>query len=103
MLIRKTVIGAKIESVYNTDPVPTGAANAIRCRNLRIEPLKVEKEKRETYQAYLGNTEDIPVMEEVNIDFEVEFAGSGTAATPPAYGPLLRSCAHSETILAADV
>lgn len=103
MLIRKTIIAAKIESTYNVDAVPTAPLNAIRCRNLRIEPLKVEKEKRETYQGFLGNTEDIPVMEEVTVDFEVEFAGSGVAATPPKYGPLLRSCAHSETVTAADV
>jgi hypothetical protein len=103
MLIRKTVIAAKIESTYGVDAGPTAVANAMRCRNLKITPLKVDKEKREFYQAYLGNTQDIPVMEEVQIDFEVEIAGAGTGGLAAAYGPLLRATGHSETLLAADV
>jgi hypothetical protein len=42
-------------------------------------------------------------MEEVVSEFEVLLAGSGTPATAPKWGPLLRACAHSETVLAADV
>lgn len=103
MLIRNTVVAAKIESVYGTDPVPTAPLNAIYCRQLKITPLTVEKEKRDVYQGFLGNTQDIPVMEEVRMELEVEIAGSGTAATPAKYGPLLRACANSETVLAADV
>jgi hypothetical protein len=103
MLPRKTVILAKIEAVYQTDPVPTPVANAILCSNLKITPLRVESEDREHYRAYLGNSEKIPVMEESVTEFDVEIAGAGAAATAPKYGPLLRACAHSETVTAADV
>lgn len=103
MLPRKTVILAKIESVYQTDPVPTPAANAILCLNLKITPLRVESEDRDLYRGYLGNSEKIPVMEESVTEFDVEIAGSGAAATAPKYGTLLRACALSETITAADV
>jgi hypothetical protein len=103
MLPRKSIIGVKIESVYGTDSVPTAALNCIQVRNLKHTPLKVDTEKTETIQGYLGNTDSIPVMEEVVSEFEVLLAGSGTPATAPKWGPILRACAHSETILAADV
>lgn len=103
MLPRKTVILAKIESVYGTDAAPTSLLNAIQCRNLKVTPLKVDVENRQLYQAFLGNSEDVPVLEECLTEFEVEIAGAGTAGQAPKYGPLLRACAHSETLLAADV
>lgn len=103
MLPRKTVILAKIEATYNADPSPTQSANAILARNLKVTPLRVETEKTDWFQGFLGNTPDIPVMEECMTEFEVLMSGSGTAGVAPKYGPLLRACGHSETLLAADV
>jgi hypothetical protein len=100
MLTRKRTLLAKIEAIYGTDPVPTGAANAIQVRNLNINPQETETEKRNLVRPYLGNSEEIPVAIHVTADFEVELAGSGAAGTAPAYGPLLRACAFSETISA---
>lgn len=103
MLPRKTVLLAKIEATYSVDSAPTGALNAIEIRNPKFKPLKVDKEKKETLQAYLGNTLDIAVMEEAMFEFEVLIAGAGAGGTAPKYGPLLRACGHSEVLLAADV
>ena len=52
---------------------------------------------------YFGNQGSIPSAAFGSIDFEFEAAGSGVAATPAAYGPILRACAVAETINAADV
>jgi hypothetical protein len=35
------------------------------------------------------------------VEFEVEVAGAGAAGTAPKYGPLLRGCAHAETVNAS--
>ena len=37
----------------------------------------------------------------VEITFEVELAGSGSAGTAPAWGPIIRACGFSETISAS--
>lgn len=100
-LVRKRSILAKIESVYATDPTPTGAANAILVKNLNINPLSPTVVGRDLIRPYLGEFDQLIANKHVEIDFEVEIAGSGTAGTAPAYGPLLRACGLSETILAA--
>jgi hypothetical protein len=99
---RKFLVLAKIETTQFTDAVPTAAANAILVKNLKVTPLRVESEDRALIRSYFGNSEQLPIMEEAVIEFDVEVAGSGTAATPTKYGPLLRACSFSQTI-AADV
>lgn len=98
LLTRKRVILAKIETTYGTDPTPTGAANAILVRNLNITPQSSQLVGRELIRPYLGNFEQLLASTHVELDFEVEAAGSGTAGTAPGYGPLLRACGLSETV-----
>lgn len=100
-LNRKRVILAKIESVYGTDPVPTGAANAILVSNPNITPLSADLVNRNLIRTYLGASDQLLAGQHVELDFEVEMQGSGTAGTAPAYGPLLRACGLSETITAS--
>lgn len=102
-LIRRTAVLAKIEVTSGTDPVPTGASNAILVRNVTITPIEQEVESRELVRAYLGNSDQIIVAAWTKVEFEVELAGSGTAGTAPAYGPLLRGCGFLETDGASDV
>jgi hypothetical protein len=96
---RKRLILAEIESTYGTDPSPTGA-EAILVRNLEITPLQSETVSRNLVRPYLGQSDQLLAQTRVEITFEVELAGSGTAGTAPAYGPVLRSCGLSETIVA---
>ncbi len=99
---RKKVLLAKIETTYGTDVTPTGAANAVLARNVRIVPLEQMHEERGVVtDGNYGGTEQIVSGDYVKLDFEVEAAGSGAAGTAPAYGPLLRACALSETITAS--
>ena len=103
LLTRKRTILAKIETVYGTDPTPTGAANAILVRNVNITPQETEIASRDLVRPFLGNSEQLPVAIHAAVDFEVEIAGAGTAGVAPAYGPLLRACGFAELILAAAV
>jgi hypothetical protein len=98
MLNRKRTILAKIEASYGVDPTPTGAANAILVRNLNPRPQEAQTVPRDLVRPYLGNSENLPTAIHAKLDFEVEMAGSGAAGTAPAWGPLLRACAFSETI-----
>ncbi|QYY30307.1 hypothetical protein K2O51_23340 [Cupriavidus pinatubonensis] len=100
-LMRKQILLAKIEAVSGTDPVPTGAANAILVRATTPQPLVVDNVPRNLIRAYFGNSENIPVGEHSEMDVEVELAGAGAAGTAPGYGPLLRACGLSETVTAA--
>lgn len=97
---KKYAILAKIETTQFTDSTPTGAANSILCKNLKVTPLRVESEDRNLMRPYFGISEKLPVMVEGVIEFDVEIAGAGAAGTAPKYGPLLRACSFSETISA---
>jgi hypothetical protein len=99
LLTRKRLILAKIESTYGTDSTP-GGTEAVLVRNLEITPLQADVVTRDLIRPYLGNFEQILANQRVEITFEVELAGSGAAGTAPAWSPVMKSCAMSETISA---
>ena len=98
VLTRRRLILAKIESSYGTDPTPAGT-NAILVRNLEIQPLVADTVNRELVRPYLGQADQLLSQTRVEVSFEVELAGSGTAGTAPAYGPVLRSCGLDEAVV----
>jgi hypothetical protein len=97
---RKLALLAKIETAYGTDAAPTGAANAILATNVNFTPLEADEVSRDLLLPYLGNPGVVLAKIYGKIDFEVEVAGSGTAGTAPAYGPLLRACGFAEVLTA---
>jgi len=101
VLTRRRLILAKLETTYGTDSSPTGASNAILVRNLDIQPLVADTVNRDLVRPYMGQADQLLAQTRVEVSFEVELAGSGTAGTAPAYGPLLRSCGLSETVVAS--
>lgn len=94
--VRNTVILAEIESVYGTDPTPTEAANAMLVSNASITK-NFNTVNRDLLRGYLGGSEQLAGTESVEISFDVELAGSGTAGTAPAWGALMRACGWEET------
>lgn len=103
LLTRRRTILAKIENSYGVDATPTGSANAILVRNLNVTPLNAEVASRDLVRPYLGNSEQLIASKHVQLDFEVEMAGSGTAGTAPAYSPLLKVCGLNEVDGVSDV
>jgi hypothetical protein len=101
LLTRRRLLLAKTETTYGTDAVPTGLANAILVKNLNVTPLDATLVSRDLVRAYLGANQQLLADAHAKLDFEVEIAGAGTAGTAPGYGPLLRACGMSETILAS--
>lgn len=102
-LMRNALVVAIIEgagAAYGVDAAPTAAANAILCRGVTPQPLVAEFVERSLLRASLGNMGQVNVANHSECEFEVELQSSGNAGTAPKWGPLLRGCGFSETILA---
>lgn len=93
MLIRKQALLAKREVTYSVDPTPTGAANAMQVRDLRVRPIVMAREARQLVKPYLGSDKEVVSAFWGELSYSVEAAGAGTAGGIPAYDPLHRSCA----------
>ncbi|SDA39130.1 phage tail tube protein [Mesorhizobium qingshengii] len=91
----------KMETVYGTDAVPTGAANFIQLSDVTFTPMAGDEEARNLLQPKLGHQGIYLTGNYIQAQFSVELAGSGVLGTAPAYGPLLRSVGFAETITAA--
>jgi len=99
--IRNTVILAKSESTYGTDPTPTAAANAVLCAEVDINPLNAQNVPRDLIRGYFGGSEHLVGTAYVTCDLTVELAGSGAAGTGAAYAALLDACGMNETLTAS--
>lgn len=100
LLYRNAAILAKIEATYGVDATPTGANNAILVSELQMKPMEMQTVDRALIRPFLGNSEQLPTQIYNGCEFSVELAGSGTAGTAPAIGPLLRACGFAETVTA---
>ena len=100
-LHRKRSILAKAESSYGSDPTPTGSANYVQVIDLNIETIVSDEVSRDLIRPYMGNYEVIPANTRVNVTFDVEMSGSGSAGTAPKYGAILKACGLSETVVSS--
>lgn len=100
MFWRKKLLMAKTEVTYGVDSTPTGLANAILTKNLKIMPFEGQDMDRALDTPWFGNTGTIPLDAHVKITFETELQASGTAGTAPAWGPLALACGMAQTIVA---
>lgn len=94
MLFRNKTLLAKIESVYGTDPTPAGI-DAVLTSDLQIEPYTGPVVSRNLDRSTLGGQTQINTNPQVQLTFNVEIAGAGTAGAVPAYDSLLRACGFS--------
>ncbi|NQD37476.1 hypothetical protein HPT27_10595 [Permianibacter sp. IMCC34836] len=98
--VRNKILLAKSEVTYGTDPVPTGAANAVLTRSLELTAIEAEEVERELLRGTPGNNPKLLAGVHCALTFQVEIQGAGAAGTAPGYGAILKGCAHSETISA---
>lgn len=101
LLSRKRLLLAKLETTVGTDPTPVVGSDAILVRNIEVTPLEVDTVNRELIRPFLGQADQLLAQQRVLINFEVELAGSGSAGTAPAYGPLLQACRCTETVVSS--
>tara|TARA_R100000655_G_scaffold44_2_gene231 strand:- start:6399 stop:7562 length:1164 start_codon:yes stop_codon:yes gene_type:complete len=91
LLSRKRLLMAKIEGTYGTDPTVAGT-DAVLVSSLEISPVESETVGRDIIREYLGTSEQLLSNTRVNITFEAELAGSGTAGSVSKLDALFRSC-----------
>lgn len=99
-LYRKRTVLIKAESTYGTDSTPAGS-DACQVRNLEVTPVQSDIVSRDLIRPYLGASPQLIANNRVQVTFEVEYSGSGTAGTAPRYGSLLKACGFSETVVAS--
>jgi len=94
--IKNSVVTAKVQPTPGVDAAPTGAANAILIKDVSITPLDAQNISRDVIRGSFGGSEQLVGPASVKVSYSVELAGSGTAATPAAWGVLLQGCAAGE-------
>lgn len=97
-LTRERSILAKVQADDATDAIPTVGLNAILCGNVTVTPLGGSTTDRPIAYPDFSATPKVHVNSFVQVQFDVEIAGSGAAGVAPKYGPLLRGCGLSETV-----
>jgi hypothetical protein len=98
-LIKNTIVTAKVQTASGVDAAPSGAANAVLMSEGSITPLDAQAIDRALIRGYFGGSEQLVGPGSVKLSYAVELAGSGTAGTAPAWGPMLQGCAVSEGLL----
>lgn len=94
----KSLILAKLESPYGTDPTPSASTDAIITGIPQIELLGEPKQRNVVKPAF-GMVPPINFADGIKITFDVEMYGVLVgASTPPIVGRLLRACGLTETI-----
>jgi hypothetical protein len=96
---RKRSILVKSEETYNTNPL-FASSDALLVDSLEVSPLEMDLKERETLTGDLGNRDSIVARRTVPIKFGVELTTSGTPGTPPRWGPVIKACGFTETIVA---
>lgn len=97
--IKNTVILVKNEATPGVDAEPAGATDAMLISEMSITPLDAQNIARNNIRGYFGASEELVGAVNVKISITVELAGSGTAATPPAWAAPIKSCAVAEGLL----
>lgn len=95
---RRRLLLAKIETTYGTDAAPDAMANAILTRSVSVTPMAGDDIERPLDRPYFGNAPRVAGEKHVELEIQVELAGSGAAGTAPSWAPLLRACGFAETV-----
>jgi hypothetical protein len=92
------------EQTYGVDAIAAAQpAKALLGREVNITPLAGENTALDYDDGKLGNSAEIATETYVTLEFGVDWAGSGTAITPPAYSELLASCLRNTSVKADKV
>lgn len=99
LLVRRSVILAKIEGSYGVDASPTAAADALEVINPRWGHVDPKMLARGIIRANLTPPKQIYAGHLLQYQFDVELAGSGSAGVAPDFAPLLRAAFMAETVV----
>ena len=90
----------KVEATKGTDPVPTPANDAVRCRTMEVS-VSPEVIDNPAVKQTMGMLPHLIGKEAMQVEIEIALKGSGAAGTAPEYAALLKACGLAETVNAA--
>jgi hypothetical protein len=99
VLVKKTQLAAKIETVEGTAESP-GAVDALQVINPQFTP-QVEMHERKIMGSDLSQYKSLSGRRSAKLAFEIELKGSGSAGVAPEWGELLQACGFDEAIVPA--
>lgn len=94
----KTLLLAKIESTYKTDPTPSESSEAVVTKGMPSFEIVGDPRAREIPLPHFGKAAPVNFGDGLKISFTTELKGAGTPGDPPRFGPLLRACNMSEAL-----
>ena len=97
LLTRKTLVLAKIESTYGSDPTPSASTDAFLTMGTDVK-RNFTAIQRDVQLASLTRKKDVGKERFTEVTFKYELVGSGAAATAPRTGILLQACGFAETV-----
>jgi hypothetical protein len=100
MLTKKTVLLAKIESIYGTDPTPAEAANAVMAYEPEIT-VNADMKERNPGNSDLSRFPELRGKTFCELKFSTELKGSGTPGTASRQDPLFQACGLSGTVISS--
>ncbi len=95
--IRNRILLAKEETTYGTDSSPTVASNAIEAKDIKVNYIG-ELLERDNIRSNISSISPIVSKRYIEVTFECELKGSGTAGVAGRIGDLLEACGFSETV-----
>lgn|GEM_PF-905819 len=98
---RNKLLLLRTKATYGISPGPTGLANAILVKNIKIMPFEGQDMDHALDNPCFGQSGSIPLDAFQKISFETELQGSGTAGNAPGWRPLALACGMSQTVAAA--
>lgn len=101
LLNAKTVLLAKTEVTYGTDPTPATSANEVEIFDLSIKPVS-EKVERKPLRASISPLAIKRSKKLWEMTFTTELKGSGTAGTAGRLSALFKACGMVETVSAGS-
>ena len=100
ILTERTVLLGKLESTFNTDPLPTAALDAFLAADVQVT-MDANVLERNNYTPSLSNDAIKIGRKLVGLSFTHEIKASGDISVSPKLGRLLRACGMSQTEVVA--
>lgn len=100
LLTKKYAMWVELEATYGTDSVPT-VADAVLVDSLEITFAADIIDRDNIVLSDLSKCSHLIGKYSVQLSFNCDLRGSGTAGTAPDFGKLIQACSMSETVVAA--
>jgi len=97
MLSKKSVLLAKAETTYGTDPTPTGTVDALLVMDATIKENH-EALERNVQWKFLDTLPSVKGESFCEVSFKIDVCGSGSIALAPRIGAVLRACGLAATV-----